>query len=80
MIAGTAHTQTTQTHPIPGAPGVMIKLSGEREQAQTSTALAKQKDLRGGDGGGGGGRARYKIDGSQCGVHCNKMNLSAYCV
>lgn len=55
MIAGTAHTQTTQTHPIPGAPGVMIKLSGEREQAQTSTALAKQKDLRGGDGGGGEG-------------------------
>lgn len=51
-IAGTAHTQTTQTHPIPGAPVVMIKLSGEREQAQTSTALAKQKDLRGGDGGG----------------------------
>ena len=26
------------------------------------------------------GRARYKIDGSQCGGHRHKMNLSAYCL
>lgn len=25
-------------------------------------------------------RARYKIDGSQYSGHCNKMNLSAYCL
>lgn len=51
-------------HPIPGAPGVMIKLSGEREQVQTSTALAKQKDLRG-----GGGRRRRSGPGTKLMAH-----------
>lgn len=54
-----AHTQTPDT----GARGVMIKLSGEREWAQTSTALAKQKDMRGGE------RGRRKGPGTKLMAH-----------
>lgn len=43
----------THKHLIPGAHGVTIKRGREREWAQTSTALAKQKNTRGGERGRG---------------------------